>query len=67
MGEKIKNRFIAVDVWRPTFGDPSVKAINELFKRDSGLSDAECRETTLRNKVDFLRKLEKPDYKPIHL
>ncbi len=59
-----KSKFIAVDVWRPAFGRVSEAAIYQLYKEKSGCTDEEFSKVTLRGAVDFLRKLEKPDYQP---
>lgn len=60
--KKTTKSFTSVDVWRPAFGQVSVKAINVIHKQLSQLSDEECKNTSLRDKVDFLRKAENPDY-----
>jgi len=57
-------RFIAVDVWRPAFDRPSVKAIFELYQTHSKCSDEQLRRVELRSAVDYLRKLEDPFYEP---
>ena len=59
---KKKNRFVAVDVWRSEFGEPSVKAIFELYRVHTNCTQEELKQTSLREAVDYLRKLEKPDY-----
>ena len=65
--ERKKNRFISVDVWRSSFGDISVKAIFELYRTHSGCTSEQFKKTKMRDMVDYLRKLDNPDYVPVTL
>lgn len=62
-----KNKFTSVDVWRPTFGGVSVKAIFELYRNLSGCTQQEFAKTKFREMVDYLRKLDNPNYSPKQL
>ena len=51
-----KGHFISVDVWRPCFGDVSVKAIQEIYRNHHTTSTPEeIKATSLRDMVNYLR------------
>lgn len=52
-------KFIDVDVDRASFGEVSIKAIYELYRKHSKCSQAEFAKTPLRTMVNYLRKLNK--------
>lgn len=64
---KKRNRFKGVDVWRPSFGEVSVKAIYELYRITFQRDPSEMKGVTFRQIVDELRCLDNPDYKPVQL
>lgn len=53
-----KSNFLTVDVWRPSFGEVSSKAIFELYRTKSGCTQSEFKNTSFRTMVNYLRKLE---------
>lgn len=57
-----KKKFLAVDVWRPQFGQVSVRAIYDVFSTAFGIEPQNMKKYTLSQCINALRKLEDPDY-----
>jgi hypothetical protein len=55
-----KNNFTGVDVWRPSFGPVSVKAIYELYRTKTNCSQKEFDHVSFREMVEYLRTQGNP-------
>lgn len=63
-GNRRIERIIAVDVWRPTFGEHSVNAIYKLHAELFKIKREDMRKYSFTHCVDAIRLLEDPNYIP---
>ena len=55
-------KYIAVDLWRDTFGEYSERAIIQIFLREFNVKKENISNYTFTYCVDALRNLEDPNY-----
>lgn len=62
--KKVKKRFIAVNVWRKSFGPVAVAAVFDIYSQKFNIPLAEAKKMNFTDCVDSLRKLEYENYIP---